>query len=76
MQFTKNYDSLLSYEEKFVKCPGENNIQIKPQKPPEDMKTFEFLGHIVDMTPGYINLTYNEEKKICNIIITKSTNFT
>ena len=72
LQFTKNYDSLLSYEEKFVKCPGENNIQIKPQKPPEDMKTFEFLGHIVDMTPGYINLTYNEEKKRYVILLSQN----
>ena len=29
LQFSKNYDSLMSFEEKFKKCVGENDIKIK-----------------------------------------------
>ena len=74
LQFTKNYDSLMSYDEKFVKCPGENNIAIKPQKAAalDENKNIELLGHIVDMTPGYINLTYNEEKKRYVILLSQN----
>ena len=74
LQFTKNYDSLMSYDEKFVKCPGENNIAIKPQKEIslDENKNVELVGHIVNMTPGYINLTYNEEKKRYVILLSQN----
>ena len=61
LQFSKNYDSLMSYDEKFVKCPSENKIEIKYLN--QDNKSLELIGYIIDMSPGYINLTYNEEKK-------------
>ena len=74
----KNYDSLMSFEEKFKKCVEENNIEVKFNKKeiPKNAESFELIGHIVNMNPGYINLTYNEEKKICHFIIRKSSNFT
>ena len=75
LQFTKNYDSLMNYDEKFVKCPGENNIEIKQQTPitlNNDNKTFELLGHIINMTPGYINLTYNEKQKRYVILLSQN----
>ena len=75
LQFTKNYDSLMSYEENFKKCSGENYIKIKPQITSEDNKNDknrELLGHIVNMTPGYINLTYNEEKKRYVVLLSEN----
>ena len=55
LQFSKNYDSLMSYDEKFVKCPSENKIEIKYLN--QDNKSLELIGYIIDMSPGYINLT-------------------
>jgi len=73
LQFTKNYDSLMSFEEKFKKCVGENNIEIKLNESKiSNSETFELIGHIVNMTPGYINLTYNEEKKRSVILLSEN----
>ena len=77
LQFSKNYDSLMSYDEKFVKCPGENKIEIKQQIAPKleeikDNKSLELIGYIVNMTPEYINLTYNEEKKRSVILLSQN----
>ena len=74
LQFTKNYDNLMSYEEKFKKCSGENYIKIKPQISNEkkEGKDIELLGHIVNMTPGYIDLTYNEDKKRYVILLSEN----
>ena len=73
LQFTKNYDNLMSFEEKFKKCVGENNIEIKLNESKiSNSETFELIGHIVNMTPGYINLTYNEEKKRSVILLSEN----
>ena len=76
LQFTKNYDSLMSFEEKFKKCVGENNIEIKLNTKKEistkNNESNEFIGHIVNMTPGYIDLTYNEEKKRSVILLSEN----
>ena len=73
LQFTKNYDSLMSFEEKFKKCVGENNIEIKLNESKiSNSEAFELIGHIVNMTPGYINLTYNEEKKRSVILLSEN----
>ena len=75
LQFTKNYDSLMYFEEKFKKCVGENNIEVqfnKKKELPKDAECFELIGHIVNMTPGYINLTYNEEKKRYVILLSEN----
>ena len=74
LQFTKNYDNLMYFEEKFKKCSGENNIEIKFNKKNEQTNTesSELIGHIVNMTPGYINLTYNEEKKRYVILLSEN----
>ena len=73
LQFTKNYDNLMYFEEKFKKCIGENNIEIKLNETKiSNNISFELIGHIVNMTPGYINLTYNEEKKRSVILLTEN----
>ena len=75
LQFTKNYDSLMYFEEKFKKCVGENNIEIKFNTNKELIKeeqNSELIGYIVNMTPGYINLTYNEEKKRYVILLSEN----
>ena len=75
LQFTKNYDSLMNFDEKFKKCGGENSIEIKFNKKNEIAinKDIVLVGHIVNMTPGYINLTYNEEKKRSVILLSEDT---
>ena len=76
LQFTKNYDSLMSFEEKFKKCVGENDIKIKFNEKKEasiSNENYELIGHIVNMTPGYIDLTYNEEKKRYVILLSENT---
>ena len=76
LQFTKNYDSLMSFEEKFKKCVGENDIKIKFNEKKETSITnenYELIGHIVNMTPGYIDLTYNEEKKRYVVLLSENT---
>ena len=72
LQFSKNYDNLMSYDEKFVKCPSENKIEIKSQLETKEIQSSEFFGYIVDMTPEYINLTYNEEKKRYVILLSQN----
>ena len=76
LQFTKNYDNLMSFEEKFKKCVGENSIEIKTKsenKMSDDKaESVELIGHIVNMDPGYIDLTYNEEKKRYVILLSEN----
>ena len=74
LQFTKNYDSLIHLEDKFKKCTGENNIEVQFNKviPKTNDKEVELVGHIVNMTPGYINLTYNEAKKRYVILLSEN----
>ena len=61
------------FEEKFKKCVGENNIEIKLNETKiSNNVSFEYIGHIINMTPGYINLTYNEEKKRSVILLTEN----
>ena len=75
LQFTKNYDHLMSFEEKFKKCEGEKNLEVKFRDKSEvsdNNESFELIGHIVNMTPGYIDLTYNEDKKRSVILLAEN----
>ena len=76
LQFTKNYDNLMSFEEKFKKCVGENSIEIKTKSEnkmlDDKAESIELIGHIVNMDPGYIDLTYNEEKKRYVILLSEN----
>lgn len=76
LQFTKNYDNLMSFEEKFKKCVGENSIEIKTKSENkisnDKAESIELIGHIVNMEPGYIDLTYNEEKKRYVILLSEN----
>ena len=75
LQFTKNYDHLMSFEEKFKKCEGENYLEVKFNDNKEvknNNESLEFIGHIVNMTPSYIDLTYNEDKKRSVILLAEN----
>ena len=63
LQFTKNYDNLMSYDEKFKKCEGENSIEIKNDTNFVEKNECELIGHILKLTPGYIDITYNEKNQ-------------
>ena len=47
-------------------------IEIKSQLETKELQSSEFFGYIVDMTPEYINLTYNEEKKRYVILLSQN----
>ena len=75
LQFTKNYDHLMYFEEKFKKCEGENFLEVKFNDKKDNQnnnETSELIGHIVNMTPGYIDLTYNEDKKRSVILLAEN----
>ena len=75
LQFTKNYDHLMSFEEKFKKCEGENYLEVKFNDNKEvknNNESLELIGHIVNMTPSYIDLTYNEDKKRSVILLAEN----
>ena len=65
-QFNKNYDNLLSLENKFIKTESEKHIQIKiPKNNNATIKNdyVELLAHLIDLTPKYFDLTYSEKKE-------------
>ena len=74
LQFNKNYDNLMSFEEKFKECKGENNLEIKSNDKKEvqsNKESFELIGYIINMTPGYIDLTYDEDKKRSVVLLSE-----
>ena len=53
-------------QDKFIKAESEKHIKIKEKKLDNnntDNNDIELLAHIVDLTPKYFDLTYNEKKE-------------
>ena len=64
----------MSFEEKFKECKGENILEIKSNEKKEvqsNKESSELIGYIVNMTPGYIDLTYDEDKKRSVVLLSE-----
>ena len=63
-QFNKGNDRFISMENNYKTCPQEKKILLKHEQSTKDeVKELELTVHIMEMKPGYIDLTYNEKKK-------------
>ena len=63
LQYEKNYDNLIYMENKFKQTSSENQIKIKEFPSNKKEEEIELIAHIVKLSPGYFDITYNEPKE-------------